>query len=67
MLLDVGALGHSGGQAATLLLECGRIAATPMVNWGIKNGEQFIRFVFSNEPLTRLRGMGKRVRHALVQ
>jgi N-succinyldiaminopimelate aminotransferase len=67
MLLDVGALGHTGEQAATLLLERGRLAATSMVNWGIKNGEQFIRFVFSNEPVPRLRGMGKRVRHALMQ
>ena len=65
MLLDVGALGHSGEQAAILLLEHGRIAATPMLNWGIKNGEQFIRFVFSNEPVARLRGIGERVWLAL--
>jgi N-succinyldiaminopimelate aminotransferase len=67
VLLDVGAMGHSGEQAATLLMESGRIAATPMVNWGVKNGEQFVRFVFTNEPVPRLRGIGERVRRALRQ
>lgn len=66
MLLDAGAMGHTGERAAGLLLEKGRIAATPMVNWGMRNGPQFIRLVFSNEPEARLRGIGERVRRALV-
>ena len=65
MLLDTGALGHDGEKASALLLEKARIAATPMVNWGEVNGRQFVRFVFSNEPVERLRGMGAKVRHAL--
>ncbi|MCZ6862279.1 MAG: pyridoxal phosphate-dependent aminotransferase [Alphaproteobacteria bacterium] len=65
MLLDTGALGHGGEKASALLLEKARIAATPMVNWGEVNGRQFVRFVFSNEPVGRLRGMGAKVRHAL--
>jgi aspartate/methionine/tyrosine aminotransferase len=66
MLLDVEPLGHTGEQAAARLLERGRIAATPMVNWGVRNGPRFIRFVFSNEPVARLRGIGDRVRQALT-
>ncbi len=65
MLLDTGALGHDGEEASALLLEKARIAATPMVNWGEVNGRQFVRFVFSNEPVERLRGMGAGVRRAL--
>ncbi len=37
-----------------------------MVNWGVRNGPQFVRFVFSNEPVARLQGIGDRVRRALV-
>ncbi len=66
LLLDAGALGMTGEEASARLLETGRIAATPMVNWGVANGEQYIRFVFSNEPVERLRGMGERVRRALA-
>lgn len=65
MLLDTGALGHGGEKASALLLEKALIAATPMVNWGEVNGQQFVRFVFSNEPVERLRGMGAKLRHAL--
>jgi hypothetical protein len=36
-----------------------------MHHWGEVNGDRFIRFVFSNEPLGRLAGMGERVRRAL--
>lgn len=66
VLFDAGVLGHTGERASALLLEKARIAATPMVNWGIRNGPQFLRFVFSNEPAARLKGVGDRVRAALV-
>lgn len=65
MLLDVGQMGHDGERASALLMERGAIAATPMANWGVENGAQFVRFVFSNEPVERLRGIGERVRRAL--
>ena len=65
MLLDVGALGLDSSSASERLLARGRIAATPMRHWGEVNGDRFIRFVFSNEPLGRLTGMGERVRIAL--
>jgi aspartate/methionine/tyrosine aminotransferase len=67
MLLDVGSMGHTGEQASALLMQKARIAATPMTHWGIRNGPRMIRLVFSNEPVERLRGIGDRVRRALVE
>jgi aspartate/methionine/tyrosine aminotransferase len=65
MLLDVGALGFDSFTASDRLLQRGKIAATPMRNWGKLNGDRFVRFVFSNEPQARLAGIGQRVRAAL--
>ncbi|MEW5724468.1 MAG: pyridoxal phosphate-dependent aminotransferase, partial [Thermodesulfobacteriota bacterium] len=65
LLLDAGALGFSGPEASRLLLERGRVAATAMVNWGRRHGEQYVRFVFSNEPVERLEGLRERVRISL--
>lgn len=62
MLLDAGELGLSGVEASTRLFEVGRVAATPMINWGERHGAQYVRFVFSNEPVERLEGIGGRVR-----
>lgn len=65
MLLDVASLGFDSFTASDRLLERGRIAATPMRHWGHVNGDRFVRFVFSNEPVSRLTGIGERVRAAL--
>ena len=65
LLLDTGRLGHDGAAASERLLERGKVAATPMTHWGLENAGQFVRFVFSNEPVERLRGLGERVRRAL--
>ncbi|MBV8257876.1 MAG: pyridoxal phosphate-dependent aminotransferase [Actinobacteria bacterium] len=65
LLLDVAALGHDAAAASELLFEKGRIAATPMVGWG-EQAARYVRFVFANEPVERLRGIGERVRSALV-
>ena len=65
MLLDVQAMGFDSFTASELLLAKGKIAATPMRDWGEVNGDRFVRFVFSNEPTPRLAGIGERVRHAL--
>jgi aspartate/methionine/tyrosine aminotransferase len=54
MLFDCGALGYDSFAASQVLLEKGKIAATPMRDWGDKNGDRFVRFVFSNEPIPRL-------------
>ena len=66
LLIDTGAMGHDAASASRLLLEQGKVAATPMHGWGERNGAQFIRFVFSNEPVTRLAELRDRVTHALL-
>src|SRR5207245_9597189 len=66
MLLDVGSLGVRSADASMLLMARGKIAATPMVNWGSDLADQYVRFVFSNEPRVRLAGLGFRVRAALL-
>jgi aspartate/methionine/tyrosine aminotransferase len=64
MLFDCGALGYDSFVASQTLLEKGKIAATPMRNWGIKNSDQFVRFVFSNEPIPRLSTLRIRLQNA---
>jgi aspartate/methionine/tyrosine aminotransferase len=66
MLLDVRTLGgHDSFTASDLLLQRGQIAATPMRDWGDRNGDRFVRLVFSNEPTERLAGLRARVLRAL--
>ena len=65
LLVETGALGIDGAAASKRLLERGRVAATPMTHWGRENAARFVRIVFSNEPVGRLRGLGERVRQAL--
>jgi aspartate/methionine/tyrosine aminotransferase len=65
LLLDVGELGLDSFSASGRLLDLGRVAATPMRDWGERNGDRFVRLVFSNEPVARLTGLGSRVRRAL--
>jgi N-succinyldiaminopimelate aminotransferase len=65
MLLDVRAMGHDSFTASRLMLERGRVAATPMRDWGEMNGDRFVRLVFSNEPAARLEELGDRLRRAL--
>ena len=66
LLLDTGRLGFDGAEASRMLLEKGKVAATPMTHWGEENAGQFVRLVFSNEPVARLEGLGDRVRRALA-
>ncbi len=63
--VDVSELGFDGPAASKRLLEIGKIAATPMVNWGTDHCKNYVRVVFSNEPVERLRGVGRRFRDAL--
>ncbi len=65
-LVDVSPLGFDGPAASKRLLELGNIAATPMINWGSENSSKYVRIVYSNEPVQRLRGAGKRFRDALT-
>jgi aspartate/methionine/tyrosine aminotransferase len=54
----------TGAELSRLLIKKADIAATSMDGWGQVNGSRFLRFVFSNEPVERIRGMG-RIRSAL--
>ena len=56
----------TGRRRRGMLLEKGKVAATPMTHWGEENAGQFVRLVFSNEPVARLEGLGDRVRRALA-
>lgn len=66
LFLDVSHLGLDSATASRRLLERGKIAATPMVNWGSANSDHYVRLVFANEPVHRLRGVAKRVQQALT-
>jgi N-succinyldiaminopimelate aminotransferase len=65
LLVDVSRHGLTARDAATRLLERGRVAATAMDGWGEVNGPQHVRVVFSNEPVERLGGLGERFATAL--
>ena len=64
-LIDMSPLGLDGASASRRLLEAGKVAATPMVNWGSANTARYLRIVYANEPLGRLKGIGRRFRAAL--
>jgi aspartate/methionine/tyrosine aminotransferase len=66
LLLDVRSFGLGGEEASERLFRLGKVAATPMTNWGSERASDYVRFVFANEPCERLRGLGDRVRTALA-
>jgi aspartate/methionine/tyrosine aminotransferase len=65
VLMNTVALGMAPDELSVRLLERARVAATPMTHWGPRVAPQHIRFVFSNEPVARLTGLGDRIRKAL--
>jgi aspartate/methionine/tyrosine aminotransferase len=64
MLMDCESLGVTPAELSGRLLH-EKVAATPMTGWGGPVADRHIRFVFSNEPVERLAGLGQRVRRAL--
>jgi aspartate/methionine/tyrosine aminotransferase len=64
-VFDVSPLGIDGEAAVARLLEGEKIAATAMRYWGTERCGNYVRFVFANEPVDRLRGVGVRVARAL--
>lgn len=64
ILMDTEKLEINSSEFSKKLLTQAKIAATPMIGWG-NNAENYIRFVFSNEPEERLEGIGYRIRKAL--
>jgi aspartate/methionine/tyrosine aminotransferase len=61
LLLDVTALGLDPATASQALLRDGAVAATPMTGWGAEVAARHIRFVFSAEPVDRLRSLPERL------
>ncbi len=66
LLLDATSFGLSGREASDRLLERGKVAATPMTGWGSERSAGYLRLVFSNEPVERLRQVGERFRAAFA-
>ncbi|MBA2564588.1 MAG: hypothetical protein H0V09_04105 [Gemmatimonadetes bacterium] len=58
-------MGFDSRTASRLLLERGRVAATPMRDWGSESADRFVRLVFSREPVTRLAQLRARLERAL--
>jgi N-succinyldiaminopimelate aminotransferase len=65
LLLDTSTLGFTGAEFSKRLLDRGQIAATAMTGWGTDRSDRFVRFVFSNEPVGRLKGLRARIRAAI--
>ena len=65
MLIDASTFRLSGGELSRRLLEKSQIVATAMTGWGSKRSDQFVRFVFSNEPVERLHGLRDRLKAAI--
>ena len=63
-LVDAHRLGLTPAELSARLFERGRVAATPMTGWG-PSGERYLRLVYANEPVERLRDLGERFRTAL--
>jgi aspartate/methionine/tyrosine aminotransferase len=64
MLMDCERLGVGPVELSRRLIR-EKVAATPMTGWGGPVADRHIRFVFSNEPVDRLAGLGDKVRRAL--
>jgi aspartate/methionine/tyrosine aminotransferase len=64
LLIDTQKLGLDPETAAQMLLSKAKIAATPMTNWGSDRASQYLRFVYANEPIHRLKGIRERIQQA---
>lgn len=65
LLLDLTERDFDAATASARLLQHGKVAATAMPNWGTARTENYLRLVFSNESVERLRGIRERFRRAL--
>lgn len=62
LLIDTASFGVAPARASELLLAEAKIAATPMTGWAGPVADRHLRFVFANEPVERLRTIGRRLR-----
>jgi aspartate/methionine/tyrosine aminotransferase len=65
MLMDASPLRFTGAEFSERLLDKGQVAATAMTGWGRDRSDRFVRFVFSNEPVGRLKGLRARIQAAI--
>lgn len=65
LLVDTEPLGLDPGELSRRLFDRAKVAATPMYGWG-PGGDRYLRLVFANEPVERLRELGGRFRRALA-
>jgi len=63
LLIDFRSRGISGAEASRRLMVEG-VAATSMENWGLDETAGFLRLVYANEPLDRLRDIAPRFNRA---
>ncbi|HYL77792.1 MAG TPA: pyridoxal phosphate-dependent aminotransferase [Bryobacteraceae bacterium] len=66
LLIDAEKLGTTAGALSERLFEKAKIAATPLSGWGSADAARYLRLVFANEPMERLRGIGRRFRLTLA-
>jgi len=59
LLIDTTEMGLTPTEASARLFDRGRVAATAMDGWG-PSGDRYLRLVFANEPLERLRDLRDR-------
>jgi len=64
LLLNTVELGLTPVEASELFFKQAKVAATPMVGWG-EVAADYLRLVFSNEPESRLIGVGEKIKSAL--
>lgn len=64
LLIDTEPLGLTPAALSRLLFDRAKVAATPMDGWG-PSGSQYLRLVFTNEPVERLASLADRFRRAL--
>jgi len=64
LLMRVSDFGIDGDTMCERLLHQG-VCATSMRGWGVTHGDHYVRFVYSNEPIERLKLLGDRVRSTL--
>ncbi|HEU5295849.1 MAG TPA: pyridoxal phosphate-dependent aminotransferase [Burkholderiaceae bacterium] len=65
LLIDMTPHGLTGAQASAAALRHG-VAATSMENWGEDDTARYLRLVFANEPLERLRDLAPRLQRAVA-
>ena len=64
LLINTRKVGLDPAVASQALLAKGKVAATPMTHWGSVRAADYLRFVYANEPVERLRGLRDRLRKA---